>query len=204
MLWPGRAMAAGAVLGLVAAVALDRASPPPSAEVAAGSEEAFASGLEPRELVPRSLPQRWTSPESRFRFRNLPPGPARLEVALHAQRTPVALVVDGVIVGTLAPGTSAAEVPLTAGRALDVTLRPDGLWAGRRRLAPLLDRVRVTPAAAGWPAPGLVIALIVTGVGVAASAAACGFSARMAVVWSAAASAGQALTLLPWGVARSG
>src|SRR6185295_15941596 len=54
------ALAAG--LALCAAAGLDRFAPAPSADVSRGSEDAFATGLEPRELVPRQGPQRWMGP----------------------------------------------------------------------------------------------------------------------------------------------
>src|SRR5262245_43554890 len=206
MLRSGSPLLAAAFLGLLAALALDRALPSPRAEVSRGSEELFASGLEPRDLRPREAPQRWTSPESVVRFRNLPPGPARLEVALHGHHSPVAVVVDGVILGTLLPGSAGVELPLLhVDRGLDVVLRTEGfVTPGGRRLGALLDRVVLHPSPARWPSAVLLLALVITAVAAAWSAGRCGFTPRQALGWAALLLLAAILVLLPCGAGRSG
>src|SRR5688572_25880561 len=49
-----------AMVGLLAAVAIHYRGPDPSADVARGSDDAFARGLFPRELLERQGPMRWT------------------------------------------------------------------------------------------------------------------------------------------------
>ena len=49
----GLALAAAALVGAMGAAALDRWAPAPSADVALGTEDAFAKGLQRRELPPR-------------------------------------------------------------------------------------------------------------------------------------------------------
>src|SRR5262245_33035911 len=86
---PKAASLLACIAALVAAGALDRWAPPPSAEVARGSEACFATGLLERELVqPGGTVQRWASERALFRFRYLPRGPLVLGVDVHGQRSP--------------------------------------------------------------------------------------------------------------------
>ena len=123
------------VAGVAAACVLALTSPPPAAEVARGSEDAFVRGLHAREIPPRGKPQRWTGERALVSFRHLPAGPATLTVALRGQRGPVVVAADGVVVGSLDPGTRAASFEIPAGpRPLrEVELRTDAFRAGDGR-----------------------------------------------------------------------
>ncbi|HET8644970.1 MAG TPA: hypothetical protein VFO85_05750, partial [Vicinamibacteria bacterium] len=90
--------------GGAAAIALDRLSPPPAADIARGSEEAFARGLHLREIPPGGRPQRWTQAHALFTFGDVPAGPGTVEVAVQGHRAPVAVVFDGVILGQVGVG----------------------------------------------------------------------------------------------------
>jgi hypothetical protein len=195
-----------AVVALLAAVVLDRTSPPPSADVSRGSEDVFAAGLQPREIPPRQGPQRWMGTEARFRFRNLPAGPGRLEVALHGHRTAVAVAVDGVVLGVLAPGVAALEVPIAAPREarFQATLTTEGFTtADGRRLGALVDRVTLHHAAPGWPPLALVLNLLLASLAVAWAARSCGLDPHSTLAVAAAACALEVVTLHPFGAARS-
>jgi hypothetical protein len=195
-----------AAFALAWACGLDWLAPPPSADTSAGSEAVFASGLEPREIPRGQGPQRWMGPEAVFRFRNLPSGPGRLEVAVHGQKSPVLVVVDGVILGQVASGMSSLEldVPAPRARALDVVLRSEGfVTASGRRLAALLDRVRLSPARPHWPALALVLGFVAVAWAALVAAAACGLRPAVGMALAAAMNAVQALTLWPSGVVRS-
>jgi hypothetical protein len=187
-------------------VILGRFAPCPSAEVARGSEDAFARGLQPRELPPGHPPQRWTGPHPVFRFRHLPAGPRSLEIALHAQRAPVLVAIGGVVRATLNPGQTAVQIPLAeGGRAVDVELQvttfraPDG-----RTLGALLDRVALRHERPSWPSPGIVVGLVlpalVLSVG-AVLATAC--PPTLAVILAALVTVVQTFLLWPQGVVRS-
>ena len=102
-----------------AAVGLDRWSPPPSADVARGSEACFGTGLLDRELVqPGGIVQRWAGERARFLFRYLPQGPLTLAVEVHGQRAPVAVVAAGAILGTIEPKATGASFDQDALRRL--------------------------------------------------------------------------------------
>ena len=60
-----------ALAGAVLAAVVSRLAPAPSASVARGSEDAFATGLHRREIPPRGRPQRWTTESARLQFRFL-------------------------------------------------------------------------------------------------------------------------------------
>src|SRR5687768_4027927 len=91
-----------AVAGFVAlaiGAAADRLASSADADVARGTEDVFAHGLQAREIPPRQGPQRWTTERAVFTFKYLPRGSATLEVAVHGQREAVTVVCDGVILG---------------------------------------------------------------------------------------------------------
>jgi hypothetical protein len=161
-LTPGRAVAAAALVGALLAVVVHRLAPTPTADVSKGSEEAFGAGLYQRELPPRQRPIRWTTPRAVFRFRFLPPGPAVLEVAIHGQRGPAVVAVDGLVLGALEPGTPTGRFPLTVGPSerIDVELRSEGPVTDSRRLGAQLDRVSVLHASPRLPSLGLVAAFL--------------------------------------------
>src|SRR6185436_12979139 len=146
------ATVAGAALVASALAALaDRVAPAATADVSRGGETAFAEGLERREMVPGRGPQRWTAPQARFVFLDLPAGTAEMEVRVHGHRTPVVVAADGVVAGAIEPGRGLLVAPLSSPRRGDhvVELRTEGFVAGDgRRLGALLDSVsvRVRPA----------------------------------------------------------
>ena len=167
MRWTARAAALSLLGALAAAVAaavlLSRLGPPPAADVARGSEDAFAHGLHRRELPPGSGPQRWTTPRAVFDFRGLPGGPATLIVELREVRGPVTVVAGGVVLGQMAPGTTQARfaLPDNGGREREVELRTDGFRAADGRvLGARLGRVALqTERRPLFAAPGAAIAL---------------------------------------------
>jgi hypothetical protein len=201
------AAAFAALLGACAATVLDRRAPPPSADVARGSEEAFATGLQQRELggQPR-VPLRWTGGRAVFRFVYLTPGPRVLEVACHGHREAVAVVAEGAILGVLPPGARAAsfDLPPSTATTLRVELRTEPFVAGDgRRLGTLLDRVTLRVAAARAPAPLLLLVFAAPAALLALCGTASGLGAPAALAAAAAASCAQALLLWPCGLVRS-
>jgi hypothetical protein len=196
-------LAAAFLLGAGAGLVVDRTAPAPSAEVARGSETAFSRGLYPRELPPGRGPQRWTTDRAEVRFRHLPRGPARLEVELQGHRGPVAVAVDGVVVGVMEPGTTAAGFDLPAGaRSRDVLLQANTFQAGDgRRLGALLGRVTLRPARQGSVGALALFALPAAAVGLAAALA--GLAAGPALLAALAAALVQSFLLWPYGLVRS-
>jgi len=155
----GFAVAAGVLLASAAGVWFARSAPAPAADVAAGSEEAFATGLYPRELPPGVGPLRWTRPRARLRFENLAVGPAELVVDVAGHRTPVRVVADGVVVAVLERGQRGGRYAVALRRSrLDVELLTDGFEvADGRHLGTQLRRVAVESGSGGRPA---VLALL--------------------------------------------
>lgn len=204
--WAGAALIVS-LAGLFAAFLLDRLAPFPSADVARGSEEAFASGLHLREFTgPRKTPERWTSERVLVRFSNLPAGPRVLEVALHQQRSPVAIAVDGVIVGSLAPQATHAEVALpgSSRSGLTVELRGETFVAGNaRRLGAHFDRVALRHERGGLPPAGLLLAMLAVPLGVVVAARFSGSGPKAAAVLALSSLAACAALLWPMGLLRS-
>jgi hypothetical protein len=201
------AVLGASLLAVVAAVAMDRLAPPPAADVGRGSEEAFARGLDRREIPPRGGPQRWTGEKAVVVFRDVPAGPAVLEVRLRGQRGPVAVAANGVVVGAIDPGVAAASfaLPDTGRGDRSIELRAPVFVAGDgRRLGALLDRVALRHAPARMPSARVVLVFVVP----ALAALACGFVAGMspaaALAAAASVSIAQGLALWPYGLLRSG
>lgn len=201
------AVAGAALAALLAAVVLDRLSPVPSADVSRGSEEAFGvRGLDPRELRPRQPPLRWTALTPVFRFRNLPPGPALLQVRLRDQRGPVAVVAKGMVLGVLRVGVLSADlaIPAIRGDVLEVELRVAALpEPGKRKLGVLLDRVTLIPAPPRFPSPGLLLSVLGPALAIVFGGMAAGLAPGVAALLSVAVSVLQALALWPCGLVRS-
>jgi len=201
------AAAVAVCLALLAAAALDRLAPAPAADVGRGSEDAFASGLHRREIPPRQGPQRWTTDRAVVAFRDVPAGPATLEVRLHGQRGPVTVAADGVVLGTIEPGAAGGDFVLAARTRGDhrVELRPTAFVAGDgRRLGALLDRVALRPAPVVAPSARLALLFMLPALATVLAAAASGMRPRAAVAMAAAVSAAQGLALWPCGLVRSG
>jgi hypothetical protein len=196
--------AVAALAGAFLAAVVNRTAPAPSANVARGSEDAFARGLHRREIPPRGRPQRWTTESARFGFRFLSEGPATVEVAVRGQRGPVAVAVDGLVVGMLAPGDTAAAFAVPAGRAVrEVELRTTPFVAGGRSLGALLERVTVLQAPRTLPPLGLVLVLAVPAALAAAAAGAAGWRPLPAALAGVGTAALASAVLWPSGVARS-
>jgi hypothetical protein len=194
-------------LGAAAALVLDRTAPPPSADVARGSEEPFAvAGLHSREIPPGRGPQRWTTDRARFAFVHLPPAPARLEVRVHGHRGPVVVAADGVVLGRLEVGAAGGDydLPAPARGAHFVELQVEAFTAGDgRRLGALLDRVTLRPERRGSPPLDLLLIWAVVALVAAAAAWAAGASRSLALGAALAVVASAALLAWPHGLVRS-
>ncbi len=199
----GYAAAAVVVVASVAGVLVDGYGPPPSADVARGSEDAFASGLQRRELPPGGGPVRWTRLRARLRFERLPLGPAVLEVRLAGHQSPVTVYAGGVRLGVLAPDRGEADyaLPTLRQRHLEVELRTEGFIAGDgRHLGTQLRRVTVRPSGRG---SGGAVPLLVVIPAAAFALAAAMFGPGLVLV-AGLLGAGTAVCLLgPAGVVRS-
>jgi hypothetical protein len=201
-----RGCVGAALLGVLAALALHYRAPDPSADVGRGGEDAFASGLFPRELPPRSAPLRWTRERAQLRFRYLPRGAAVLEVDVAGHRGPVGVAADGVLLGVLEPGAAPARFELADNgrRSRDVELRAATFRAGDGRdLGTQLRRVTLRPAARGAPPAALVAALALAAAVAFGAATAAGFGAAGALSVAGAVAVSLVLALWPAGVARS-
>jgi hypothetical protein len=200
------AVLVSALGGVLAAVLLHSAAPDPSADVARGGEDAFARGLHPRELPPRAAPLRWTRERAELDFRFLPRGNAALEVELAGQRGPVAVAVDGVIVGTIEAGGPSARFALrdNGTRARHVELRAAGFRAGDGRvLGAQLRRVTLRTAGRGSPPPAMVALLALAALGVWAAASVAGSPPLAAAGVALGTTAALTAVLWPRGVVRS-
>jgi hypothetical protein len=198
-------VAGAAFVASVLAALADRAAPAATADVARGGETAFAQGLERREMVAGRGPQRWTAPQARFVFRDLPGGPAEVEARVHAHRTPVVVAVDGVVAGTIDPGRGLLVAPLSWARRGDhlVELRTEGFVAGDgRSLGALLDSVSVR-ARPGGPSPRLLALFALPAALVAGAALLAGLSPAAALAAAGEAALAQALLLWPQGLLHS-
>jgi hypothetical protein len=200
------ATAAAALLALAAAVVLHRTSPAPTAEVARGTEDAFASGLHRRELPPRQPPLRWTTERAVLRFDHLPATPAVLDVAVAGQQAPVVVAVDGVVVGSIPRGVGGGrfEVRAASGRRHEVELRTPVFVAGDGRgLGARLGRVRWEMGDRGAPPPALAALVVVPAVAAVAAGILCGLGPLLAGAFAAALTAFHCATLWPSGLVRS-
>jgi len=203
----GASKAALATLaGLLCAVVLDRWAPYPSADVERGSEEAFAQGLEWRELPLRKSPRRWTKPRAWITFSNLPPGQARLDVAIRFHRRPVQVTANGVIVALIPPGSAGGSYDLgtLATPRLEVELLSEGhVDADGRRVGTALNRVTLRHAPATRPRALMLLAFG----GVALLGAVFALAARLPPCPAALVGAGLAgllgVGLAPYGLLRS-
>jgi len=165
-----------ALAGAVAASAVGRYGPHPTASIAAGSEDAFwHQGLDEREIPPRSGPIRWMGGAAKIAFEDLPDGPVAIEVRLRSNAAPVLVAVNGGVEGVIAPDgprfEAQADVPRD-GRVV-VGLRTETMQRGDRQLGALLGFVSVTPAERSWSPSRLTVRLgIASGLAAAAALAA--------------------------------
>lgn len=207
--WKGRwaALAVAAAGACVIAAALDRLAPAPAADVGRGSEEPFSSGLQPREIPPGGVPRRWTGERARVRFRDVPPGPATLDVAVRGHRSAVAVAFDGVLLGAIAPGTTAASYPVVVRDRgpHEAELRVEPFLAGDgRSLGALLQSVRLQHARAPVPSAALLAELALPAAVMALAALLAGWSGPLAAAAGLLCAALEGLLLWPNGVLRSG
>jgi hypothetical protein len=195
-----------ALVAAALATAVDRLGPAASVDIARGGEAAFARGLQRREMVPGHGPQRWTAPQARFFLRDLPAGPAEMDVRLHGQRTPVVIAVDGVVVGTIDPGRTALVAPLSLARSGDhvLELRTEGFDAADgRRLGALLDSVTVRARPSPSPPPRLVLLFAIPAALITAAALLAGLTPASALAVAVEAALAEALLLWPQGLFHS-
>jgi hypothetical protein len=203
----GTVAAAAALVAVGAAVATGLGAPPSAADVARGTEQAFATGLHPRELPPGGRPLRWTGERAVVRFRDIPRGPARLEVRLRGHRGQVSVSVDGVIVGVLGPGDHQldAALPARSRRSCEVQIVAEAFTAGDgRRLGTQLERVALHHHGRAWPSPATVLLFVLPALAVALAALAAGLTALPSLLLAAVASVFQAGLCWPGGIVRSG
>ena len=203
----GASAAAVLVTAIAAALLLQRFAPAPAADVGRGSEEPFASGLHRRELPPRQPPQRWTGPEASFRFDDVPGGPARLEVHVRGQRAPVAVAVDGVVVGIVPLGEASGSfaVPPRPAGSREVRLVTTGFVAADGRLlGVLLDRVRLVHPLRALPSPRLLAIVLLPALAVLAAGRTAGAGPLAAGGLGAGIAVLAAALLWPYGLVRSG
>ena len=180
---PRDALLLSVALVVGSAAALHVLSPVPSADTRRGSEQAFASGLEPREIEDGVLARRWAGPRLVVSFVHLPSGALDVEVAVRSHRHPVMVAHAGAILGVIRPGETEGRYTLTeaAGGVLRLDLAAETFIArGGRQLGFLLERVTVRPRERGaWPPLSLVAIL--------------GLPALVGLV------VGRAIGLPPWG-----
>lgn len=192
--------------GAALAVLLGRFALPPSADVTRGGETAFGRGLERREMVPGRGPQRWTGPQAAFLFRDLPAGPAEVEVRIRGQRTPVVVSADGVVLGTIEPGRAALVAPVSLARRGDhvVELRTEGFEAGDgRRLGALLESVSMRARGDGAPTARLLLLFVIPAALVAVAALLAALPPAAALAAAVEASLAESLLLWPQGLHHS-
>ena len=202
----GTALVVAALVGAAAVSVLQWWSPAPSADVARGTEDAFGTGLQRRELPPRQAPIRWTTGRARFRFEHLPRGEADLDVALAGHHGPVLVAADGVVVGVIPVGSSSAAfvLPSTPRTSRTVQLEAPVFAAGDGRLlGARLQRVSLRPRARGLP--GLALLALFMGPAVLAVAVGlkCGLGPPGALALAVVMTAVQAAMLWPSGLVRS-
>jgi hypothetical protein len=142
-----------------------------------------------------------------FAFAGLPAGPADLDVDVTGHRGPVTVVVDGVIVGVLDPGSVAGRfaLPAVGVPRTRVDLQTDTFRSGDGRdLGALLGRVTLRPRIRGWwPGWAAAVALVVPAMILAAAGLSAGLAPRWSALAAAVASALQALALAPCGLVHS-
>jgi hypothetical protein len=209
MLRPSKDMAAvlaSAALAMAAALVLTRFGPMPSADVSRGSEDAFARGLQQRELPAGAGPQRWTEARARFTFRDLPLGPMMLTVEIRDARGPVAVVADGIVLGQIPSGSRAARFDLlpTGRRTREVELLSEPFRAGDGRLLGVrLGRVAIDVLRPWWPAPATLLELVLPALLVLVASRLAGMGAGPALAAALATTLFQCAALWPSGLVHS-
>jgi hypothetical protein len=200
------AAALAIVLAATAAGLLTRRGPDPTADVGRGTEDAFARGLQRRELPAGGGPQRWTSPRASFTFRDVAT-PAALVVEIRDARGPVAVVADGVVLGRLEGGVRAASfgLPPARGGTHEIELWAEPFRAGDGRLLGVrLGRVALEIRERPWRPPlRLVVLLALPALLGFAAARASSLSTAAALLLAGATIVFAAVLLWPAGLAHS-
>jgi hypothetical protein len=203
----GRRMALPLLLGIVllAAWVLSTFAPDPSADVAKGTEEAFTTGLYPRELEPGGVIRRWSGGRLVVSFRSLPDSTIDLEVSVRGHRSPVVVASGGVVLGSIPVGAvSAVYAAQARNRVVDLVLTAESFAAGDgRRLGFQLDRVTARFARGGsplWPLALLLLAPVLATLG---SALAVRLGLVPAALLAVAVGGVQCLLLWPSGLLHS-
>ena len=195
------------VLALGSAAALHRFSPAPLADTRRGSEQAFASGLEPREFEDGLLARRWAGRRLVMSFVNLPAGPVDIEVAVRSQRHPVVIGHAGAVLGVIPAGETEGHYALPApeGGRVQLELAADTFVArGGRQLGFLLERVGVRPRTPGtWPPWSLVAILGLPALVVLLTARVAGLPPWGALMLAAGLLGVESAALWPYGLVRS-
>jgi len=202
----GMALLAAAAVASAAATALHRWAPPPSADSARGTEDAFARGLQRRELPPRQAPIRWTTGQATFVFEHLPKSDASLDIAVAGHREPVLVAADGVVLGVVPVGVGQAGFPLpsTGRRSRTIHLEIPVFTAGDgRQLGTRLQRVLVRSGKPGAPGIALLVLFVAPAVVAALFARAVRIPALAAIAFAAMVTMVQAALLWPSGLVRS-
>jgi hypothetical protein len=201
------ALVAVLALSTMAAAAVAGLAPVPTADVARGTEEAFGRGLHRRELPSGAGPQRWTTARAAFTFRDLSRTSATLTVEIRDARGPVTVVADGVILGRLERGARAASFPLaaTGRRTREVELWSEPFRAGDGRLlGALLGRVTIVPTRRdSWPAPAMLLELVLPALLAFAASRLAGLGAGSALAVSLVTLSFATAALWPSGLAHS-
>src|SRR5262249_33586136 len=120
---------------------------------------------------------------------------------------PVAVAVDGEIVGALPPGTNRGEFPLRAAarRDVNVELRLATFVArDHRQLGAYLDHIAIEHGRGGVPSPGLFAVLVRAPLLVLAAARLGGLGVGAAASAALASLVAQSTLLFPLGLLRSG
>ena len=204
---PRDALLLTAVLVQGAAAALHLFSPAPLADTRRGSEQAFAAGLEPREIEDGVLARRWAGRRLVVSFVNLPAGPLDIAVAVRSQRHPVVVGHAGAVLGVIPPGETEGRYTLAGsdGGRVRLELAADTFVArGGRQLGFLLDRVSVTPRAPGaWPPWSLLAILGLPAFVVLLAGRAAGLPPWGPLALVAGVLGALGIALWPYGLARS-
>lgn len=205
---PASAVAYGASLAVavMAAVVVHRFSPPPAADVARGTEEAFASGLQRRELPPRQAPIRWTGDRLAVAFERMPAGPANVDVEIAGHREDAIVSIDGVVAGTIPAGGGGArfalDVPGVGTHRVQIDV-PPFLAGDGRRLGARLQHVTWTMGDRGAPGLALIALFALPALAAVAAARLAGLGAGRAIVVAGAVTLVHAALLWPSGLVRS-
>jgi hypothetical protein len=190
-----------AALAVVGATIVHTTAPMPSADVALGTDEAFSDGPHRRTVTSRGS-RYWTGTAATFRFRELPRGPAIVEVVLPPQGVEVAVIAGDVRLGSVPPGHAQAHFDVPGGSPGSLAITVGGL-APVQGPGAAFGALLVRHARATFPGPGLLLMFLAPALAAAAAARLAGAS-RLAPVFGIAATGFASWLLWPHGLVRSG